>query len=153
MREAATSIGAAATPRGREAGFGLVELLVAVVLIALGLIVLAGGAMASMRLDRLANSRADLTYAAESKMEELRAFARTEVADTVQLNAGGSLTTSQANHADTVISGNGRSVVRRWRVQDGPSETRRVTVRTEPEDDRPYQASSVTVETLILLDH
>lgn len=136
---------------GGDGGFGLVELLVAITLIAVGILAVGGGVLASMRLDRMASSRGALSVAAESKMEQLRAYARTGSADTVEVSTGGSLTASEENHADTVVSTDGGRIVRRWVVESGPSSTRTVTSQVEPLTDRPWAVDSVTVQTLVLI--
>lgn len=114
------------------------------------MVAVGGGVLAAMRLDRVASSRTALTVAAESKVEELRAYARSESPDTVQLSIGGSLTASVTDHADTVGAVDGR-IVRRWRVETGPASTREVTLRVEPLSDRRTAVDSITVETLILI--
>ncbi len=95
--------------------------------------VLAGVALlgAGFRWEGQAELATELTVAAEMKIEELRAVAGTELADTVELVPGGDLDSNVTAHWDTVQI-DGRSYTRRWVVEPGPVGTRRVAVRAIP---------------------
>ncbi len=92
-----------------------------------------------------------MTEVGQNKLEELRAYATMGTADTVELVVGGSLTTSEANHVDTVVSGGSRAFVRRWEVDQGPSGTRGVTIRIVPLNAAPDDVTSVDFRTLLLI--
>ncbi|MGD8868780.1 MAG: type II secretion system protein [Gemmatimonadales bacterium] len=111
-------------------GFSIVELIVSMTIFSFG--VLGGVALleTGFRWEGRAELTTQLTVAAEMKVEELKALAGTDLADTVQIELGGSLETDVANHFDR-FELDGRTYKRRWSVEDGPSGTRRVTVRSE----------------------
>jgi prepilin-type N-terminal cleavage/methylation domain-containing protein len=109
-------------------GFGLVELLVSMTIFSFG--VLGGIALleTGYRWEGRAELTTQMTVAAEMKIEELKALAGTELADTVQLALGGGLESDVAAHWDS-IEIDGRVFGRRWQAESGPSGTRLVTVR------------------------
>lgn len=111
-------------------GFSIVELIVSMTIFSVG--VLGGVALleTGFRWEGRAEVATQLTVAAEMKVEELKALAGTDLADTVQLELGGSLESDVANHFDS-LELDGRTFKRRWWIEDGPSGTRRVTVRSE----------------------
>lgn len=101
-----------------ERGMTIVETLVAIVILAIGLLMLAGGSLVvtrnltSSRLDMLANARA------EAQLDELRAIA----ASTVPRCISADFATSAAPLTDGPITWS-------WRVEAGGAD-RRVMVRT-----------------------
>lgn len=98
----------------REGGFTLPELMVAVLLLVVGVLGLASlMATATVRQTR-ATVLTEMTTIAESKLEEMRAYALYKSADTVQVSLGGSVTTSEPSHYDAVTSPVGRQYLRRW---------------------------------------
>jgi hypothetical protein len=107
----------------------LIELMIAMILLSVGLLGLASLTVAVMRYEELASNRNEMVLLADSKLEELRAAARTRSADTLQLVIGGSLTAPAAMHADTVISGHSVRFVRLWQVEAGPANSRLVNMR------------------------
>jgi len=113
-----------------KGGFSIVELIVSMTIFSFG--VLGGVALleTGFRWEGRAELATQLTVAAEMKVEELKALAGTDLAETVQLEFGGSVETAVANHWDS-IDLDGRVIERRWAVEVGPSGTRRVTVRAE----------------------
>lgn len=117
----------------RAAGFTVVELLVALVIFSFG--VLAGVALLGTghKWEGQAELETQLTVAGEMKIEELRAIAGTELADTVALVLGGGLESNVDGYFDTAEL-DGRTFRRRWRVEPGPANTRQVTVRVLPLD-------------------
>ncbi len=131
----------------RTSGFSLVELMVALVIFAFG--VLAGVALlgSGYRWEGQAELETQITVAAEMKIEELKAVAGTNLPDTVQLVPGGNLESNESGYWDTADV-DGRIFTRRWRVQAGPAGTRQVTVRVLPLD--PPAAGEAEIWTHIL---
>lgn len=111
-----------------ERGFSLVELMVAIMIFAVGILATAGLLGAGYRYQGKAQIETELTTLAEAKVEDLRAVAGTERSDTVQLVPGGSLTSDLSGYTDTTTLA-GRRYGRRWRVALGPAGVRRVTVQ------------------------
>lgn len=116
---------------GQEApstwGFSLAEMIVAIMILSIGVLGMISLMAAVSRNEIRATARIEATEVIESKLEELRAVAAAGTSDTIQLAVGGSLTTPQVDHADTTSSGAGRSFVRLWVVEAGPSRTRKVS--------------------------
>ena len=133
-------------------GFSLVEMIVAIMILSIGVLGMASLMTAVTRSETRATGRIEATEVLESKIEELRAVAAAGTSDTIQLALGGSLTTAQANHADTTSSGSGRSFVRLWLVEAGPGRTRKVTVRAEPRDEGLFDPPAVDVTTNLLIN-
>jgi Tfp pilus assembly protein PilV len=108
-------------------GFTIVEVLVSTVILAFG--ILAGVAMlgTGFRWQGQAELTTQLTVAAESKIEDLKAVAGTQTADTIQLAVGGDLESNATGYWDSVEEV-GRTVERRWMVRPGPAGALQVTV-------------------------
>ena len=117
--------------RGKS-GYTLIELIVALVILSIGILAASSLIIGVASTQRRATIRAEMTEVGQSKLEELRAYATMGTADTVQLLAGGSLTTSQTNHADTVTGGRDRQFIVRWDVEGGPYDIREVAIRVLP---------------------
>ncbi len=117
-----------AVPRGVR-GFTLVEIVVSLLVLSVAVLGLASIMAGTSRRHERSVNHGDLTAAAESKFEDLRGAARS---GTPELDLGGSLTASQANHADSLRTPDGRWIRLRWKVEAGPAATRAVTVRAEP---------------------
>lgn len=109
-------------------GFTIVEVLVSTVILAFG--ILGGVALlgTGFHWQGYADLTTQLTVAAESKIEDLKAAARTEAPDTIELVVGGNLESNSQDHWDTIQQAQGRTIERRWVVQPGPAGTLRVTV-------------------------
>lgn len=112
-------------------GFTIAEMLVAIVILGVGMLALAGVMGTVMGRHTRATIVQEMTTLAESKMEELRASSIIKAADTAQVAIGGSVSTPLANHADTIASPVGRRYYRRWAVTAHPSGTRQVDMRIE----------------------
>lgn len=108
-------------------GFTIVEVLVATMILAFG--ILAGVALlgTGFRWQGQAELTTQLTVAAESKIEDLKAVAGTQAPDTIELAFGGNLESSVTGHWDTVDL-DGRTIQRRWVVRPGPAGSLEVTV-------------------------
>jgi len=99
-----------------------------------------------------ATLRIETTEIVQNKLEEIRSIASSRTADTVRLAVGGSLTTPQADHADTTESAGGRSFIRLWTAADGPGGSRIVTVRGETLDASPAGVQPIELTTNVLID-
>lgn len=115
--------------RGR-AGFSIVELIVSMTVFSFGVLGSVALLQTGFRWEGRAELATQLTVAAEMKVEELKGLAGTDLAETVQIELGGSLETNIANHFDS-FQLDGRTYARRWLVEAGPGGTRRITVRSE----------------------
>lgn len=115
-------------PASCRRGFTIVEVLVSTVILAFG--VLGGVALlgTGFHWQGHADLTTQLTVAAESKIEDLRAAALTEAPDTIELAVGGDLESKSPGHWDTVQQENGRTIERRWMVRPGPAGTLQITV-------------------------
>jgi prepilin-type N-terminal cleavage/methylation domain-containing protein len=117
-----------------EAGFTLVELMIAIVVIVIGVLGVAATTVSMTRTQHLTAARVDMAALADNKFEELRGFAGAKAqvaADMAQLAIGGSLTVATAGYNDVVVE-RGRSYSRLWLVTAGVGGTRDVTVRITP---------------------
>ena len=151
----------------RRAGFTLPELMLSVVLLAIGMLSVASLMAASHRQHRLAISRAGLATLAETKLDSLRSFAyasrvtfptltETEAAALRgRLAVGGSLTSNVANYSDVVTAPNGKTYDRRWQITNDFStanaalNVRRVTLRLVAQDPGTYDVETAEFSTLV----
>lgn len=138
-------------PRLRR-GFSLPELMLAIIVLAVGVLALAGTMLGMMRYQLLASNRAEMVSMGDSKLEILRGAGVSQSADTTQLAVGGSLTSSQNLHADTLTSSGGRTFYRRWLVTAGPvASTRDVQLRIVPQIDDRTTPSKMDVHTMVII--
>ena len=135
-----------------EAGFTLIELMVAIVVIVIGVLGMASVTATSIRHQDTNAARTDMAALADNKFEDLRLFAGAVVrtADTMQLVPGGDLAASVANYNDAVTE-RGRTYTRRWIVTAGVGGTRSVTIRIIPPDMGPRTPQSKDFHTLITM--
>ena len=136
-----------------RAGFGLIELMVAIIILSVGMLGLASLMGSALRRDRLSTSRSEVVSVAEAKLEELRSYAALHSAEALRarLNVGGSLTTNTTNYTDSLTALNGRMYYRRWTVANGAAiGTRRVTLRVTPKVPLRYDTKSVQFTTLVV---
>ena len=131
-----------------EAGFTLVELMLAIIVLTVGLLGLASTMASMTRYQDLGAVHADMTALGDHKFEQLRVAATYMTADTMQLVVGGSLTVPTAQHVDTLVE-RGRTFIRLWQVQAGPGGTRQVTLRVRPVVDDARTPSRLDFTTLI----
>ena len=144
----------AMTIAGARDGFGLIELMVAIIVLSVGILGMASLMASALRRDRLTTSRLEVTSLAEGKLEDLRPIGALPPAHALraQLNAGGSLTAVVANYADSLTALNGRTYYRRWLIANGTvPNTRQVTVRVTPKTPLRYDTRRIDFATLILL--
>ncbi len=133
------------------AGYTIIELIVALVILTIGILAASSLIISVAATQRRATIRAEMTEVGQSKLEELRAYATMGTADTVQLLAGGSLVTSETNHADTVTGGRDRQFVLRWDVEAGPYRIREVAIRVLPENVEPDGLPSIDFHTRVFI--
>jgi prepilin-type N-terminal cleavage/methylation domain-containing protein len=115
----------------QKRGFTVAEMLVAIIILGVGMLALAGLMATVMGRHTRATVVQEMTTLAESKLEELRALSIIKSADTAQVTLGGSLTANVTKHNDTIASPVGRTYYRRWAVAIHPSGTRKVDMRIE----------------------
>jgi prepilin-type N-terminal cleavage/methylation domain-containing protein len=151
----------------RRAGFTLPELMLSIVLLAIGMLSVASLMAASHRQQRLAVSRSGLAVLAEAKIDSLRSFgfASTELGtvatETAEANlranlaVGGSLTSNVSGYSDVVTAPNGRSYDRRWQISNdfttanSALTVRRITVRLVAQNAAAYEVTTADYSTLI----
>ena len=134
-----------------RAGFTMVELTVAVMILVVGVLGLAGVMPAIVARQTFASAVSAMTTVAESKLEELRAQSLLKSADTTEVTIGGSLTSSEAGHFDNQVGPLGRTYLRRWEVEDGPADAREVTLRVTLADVAPYTPAAMDFHTMLLV--
>lgn len=152
MRRSTTRRGLIPSLRVRSrAGFTLAEVMVAIVVFALGLLGAAGLMSSSIRRHRLAASRGEMALLAESKVDELRAIGMTPLGDALRtkLALGGSTTTSVNTYADSTVNSDGRWYRRRWQIAADPTGARRVTMAVQPLATGNYQWTRLEFTTLV----
>ena len=135
-----------------QAGFTLIELMVAIVVIVIAVLGMASVTATSIRHQDMNAARTDMAALADNKFEDLRGFAGAvaRTADTMQLVPGGDLAASVANYNDAVTE-RGRTYTRRWIVTAGVGGTRSVTIRIIPPAMGPRTPQSKDFHTLITM--
>ncbi len=137
-------------PTTARDGFTIVELVLAVLILSVGIIGLAGSMIHASTIQRLGLSRVEITAIGESKIEDLRSRAVSQT-DTLAITFGGSLASNTTDHWDQVTSAAGRTYRRRWVVAAGPAGSRDVTLRVEPLLLARGEVSSLDFSTLLLM--
>jgi prepilin-type N-terminal cleavage/methylation domain-containing protein len=115
-------------------GFTLIELMIAVMVISVGLLGMGSVMASSTVLQSLSISRAEMTTAAENKMEELRVFGFTPSGSPLRaaIALGGDVGAPVGGYSDSTQSLSGRWYYRRWQIQAGLAGTRQATIRVVP---------------------
>ncbi len=124
----------------------------ATVMLAVGILAVGRVMTQQVRHSTRARYMADMAQLADGKLEELRLAGSVATADSSGLEFGGSITTSVAEHCDTVPDARGILHVRRWNVTAGPVNTwtRQVAVRVRPLGVA-FAGEAVDRSTLVLL--
>lgn len=102
-------------------GFGLVEVMIAMLLFVGAVVALSQLVSYSLRLETVAQRTEIALSLGRAKLEELRVFPATHA----ERQAGGSLTASVASHFDRPA---GTMLERRWVVAAGPAGTQSITL-------------------------
>lgn len=141
------------TTSRKRAGFTLIELMIAIVMLSFGLLGMAGLMVSSTQVQQLSTSRSQMTTVAESKLEELRSYGMTAATDPLRtrLNVGGSLVAPTAGYADSAQAPGGRWFYRRWQISNDIAGMRRVNLRIVPRSDDRYTPRQVQFTTLVAL--
>lgn len=128
-----------------QAGFSLVEVLVATLILTIGLISMAQLLAVTTVMHTDAREATAATQQAQAKLDELVKLTWTNAAVQITPVTPDSLTTNVTNYFDTPQAG----ITRRWRVQAGPAaNTRILTVRVVNLRARQYGAQ-VDLTTII----
>jgi len=114
-------------------GFSLVELLLAMIVLAIAVVGTGAAISSTSKLQRYSSRRAEMSLLASAKLEEFRTLVEANDAATIlNLKAPptkGSLTANVASYNQTVTSPNGTQFLLRWNAVAGPALTELVTVR------------------------
>jgi prepilin-type N-terminal cleavage/methylation domain-containing protein len=130
---------------GNEAGFTLVELMLALMVLTIGVLGMASTMASMIRYQDLSQVQADMTALGDHKIEQLRVVATHTPA---QLAPGGDLNVHTLLYCDTVVE-RGRTFFRLWTVAAGPGGTQQVTVRVRPAVDDARTPAQLDFNTLI----
>lgn len=137
---------------GSTAGFTLIELMISLIILAIAILGMASVLIGTSEWQARSESQMEFVSAGEGKLEELRnVAARKLYPDTLQLLPGGSLTSNEANHADSIQTPEGHWVVRRWQVTSGPASARTVTLRLIPREETDRSIAQREFTTIILM--
>lgn len=134
-------------------GFTVVELIMAIMLLTVGMLAMAGVLASSSKLQKVSQSRGEMTTLAEAKLEELRSYGATAPGDALRanLNLGGSRTSSVTGYSDQVTGVSGQTFRRRWEIVNGIAGTREVRLRVAPVTPSRGQLSRLDFTTLVYL--
>lgn len=137
----------------QKAGFTVVEIVVAIMVLVGGMLVMASIMGSTAQLQRLTSSRAEITTLAEAKIEELRAYGMASATDPLRTKValGGSITAPAVGYRDTVLNVRGKQYARAWAITEDVAKTRRVTVRVRPVVDTKNDMKWSDFSTLIWL--
>jgi prepilin-type N-terminal cleavage/methylation domain-containing protein len=137
----------------QRAGFTLVEIIVAIMILGVGMLAMASIMGATAQLQQLSSSRAEITTLAESKLEELRAYGMAASTDPLRAKVaiGGSLTTPTVGYRDTLVGIRGKTYARTWAIAEDVVLTRRATVRVQPVINGKNDVKSLDFTSLIWL--
>lgn len=106
--------------KNRNAGFSLLECVIAILIVAIGLLAVAALSAVATQGEVFAFNSTDASALAASKVEELKAGTLTN---------GGSLTSNTTGYSDTPSW----YFHRRWTISDGPAGTKEINVVVVPQ--------------------
>lgn len=125
----------------------------AIMLLTVGMIAMAGVLASSSRLQKVSQSRGEMTTLAEAKLEELRSYGASVPTSPLRANValGGSLTSSTTGYSDQVTGVSGQAFHRRWQIVNGIAGAREVRLRVQPVTPSRGQLSRLDFTTLVYL--
>lgn len=110
----------------REAGFTLIEALIAIVILSFGLIAITNLMLVAATSNTVANQSTAATSIASAQLEQLKALTFADAG----LTAGGSVVSDTAYVSDTPVAGVG-VIHTRWQIVDVDATTKYIVVRSE----------------------
>lgn len=135
-----------------QSGFTLIEVCLAMVVLLIGVVSIAGISAYISRANSVSNTTSVLVTSAQDQVDKLRAAKWTIGSEDPSLSVGGSLTSDVANHFQTLTNTAAGDLSIRWEVMDGPGTTgavRTITVQAVQVNAPTMLARGFTVTTLI----
>jgi prepilin-type N-terminal cleavage/methylation domain-containing protein len=134
-----------------QGGFTLIEMTIAIAVILVGLIAIAGISVYVSRANTVSNYISVLATSAQGQIDLLRSAQWTKAAEDPRLTVGGSLDQDLPNHfakyTDTALG----SITVRWQVRQGPTpDMRYLTVRAMRQDAPALLRGGLTVTTILV---
>jgi prepilin-type N-terminal cleavage/methylation domain-containing protein len=144
-RSASREGGPAHHSASREGGFTLIEVLVAMVILTVALVALAGLMAITLRMQMLGRNETAAVRLIQSKIDEI---VNINFSTTTTANVGGSLTSDATGYFDTPTNSGFK---RRWLVETitGETKVRRLTVRIIPTINDRRTNAQVEISTVI----
>lgn len=118
-------------PCRSEAGFTLVEVVIAMLIFTIGILSMAQLMAVSLRMQDLGRNQTSAVRVAQDKLDQLMSL-NFDTSAEVQLTGENSLDSNVANYFDTDIQG----FTRRWQIVAGPDgnpDLRQITIRVIPD--------------------
>lgn len=143
--------GIAAADR-RELGFTLIEMSIAMAVLLIGVVSIAGISGYISRANTVSNVLNVLTTTAQDQIDTLRAARWTIGSEDPRLAIGGSLTSDVASHFTTLPNTAANDLMVRWQVADGPGTTgsvRTIVINVVQVNAQPILSRGFTVTTVI----
>lgn len=134
-----------------QSGFTLIEMTIAIAVILVGLIAIAGISVYVSRANAVSNHISVLATAAQSQIDLLKSARWTKAAEDPRLTVGGSLDQNLPNHFATYDNTPIGRLIVRWQVRQGPTaDMRYLTVRVMQQDAPPLLRSGLAVTTILV---
>jgi prepilin-type N-terminal cleavage/methylation domain-containing protein len=134
-----------------QSGFTLIEMTIAIAVILVGLIAIAGISVYVSRANTVSNYISVLATAAQGQIDLLRSARWTKAAEDPKLTVGGSLDQDLPNHFTTYNDTPIGNITVRWQVRQGPTpDMRYLTVRAMQQGTAALLRGGFTVTTIIV---